>query len=87
MSEELFRPNFALDKNREAVSGRAWLGAMLEAAGTLAHVEAQAGLIPRRLSPLAATRGFSTLRNSDVEGRSGHLRPTTRQGAQTKYCF
>jgi len=29
MAEELFRPIFVPDRFREAVSGRAWLGAML----------------------------------------------------------
>jgi 3-carboxy-cis,cis-muconate cycloisomerase len=46
MAEELFRPIFVPDKFREAVSARAWLGAMLEAEGALAVVEARAGLIP-----------------------------------------
>jgi 3-carboxy-cis,cis-muconate cycloisomerase len=46
MTEELFRPIFVPDKFREAVSGRAWLQAMLEAEGALAAAEARAGLIP-----------------------------------------
>jgi 3-carboxy-cis,cis-muconate cycloisomerase len=46
MVEELFRPIFVPDKFREAVSGRAWLGAMLEAEGALAVAEARVGLIP-----------------------------------------
>jgi 3-carboxy-cis,cis-muconate cycloisomerase len=46
MTEELFRPIFVPDRFREAVSGRAWLGAMLEAEGALAIAEARAGLIP-----------------------------------------
>ena len=46
MSEDLFRPIFVPDRFREAVSGRAWLGAMLEAEGALAIAEARAGLIP-----------------------------------------
>jgi 3-carboxy-cis,cis-muconate cycloisomerase len=46
MAEELFRPLFVPDKFREAVSGRAWLGAMLEAEGALAVAQARAGLIP-----------------------------------------
>jgi 3-carboxy-cis,cis-muconate cycloisomerase len=46
MAEELFRPIFVPDKFREAVSGRAWLGAMLEAEAALAGAEARAGLIP-----------------------------------------
>jgi 3-carboxy-cis,cis-muconate cycloisomerase len=46
MAEELFRPIFVPDKFREAVSGRAWLQAMLEAEAALAVAEARAGLIP-----------------------------------------
>src|ERR687894_1265389 len=46
MTEDLFRPIFVPNKFREAVSGRAWLGAMLEAEGALAAAEARAGLIP-----------------------------------------
>src|ERR671917_1270064 len=46
MTEDLFRPIFVPDKFREAVSGRAWLGAMLEAEAALAVAEARAGLIP-----------------------------------------
>jgi hypothetical protein len=36
MSGELFRPIFVPDRFREAVSGRAWLEAMLEVEGALA---------------------------------------------------
>jgi 3-carboxy-cis,cis-muconate cycloisomerase len=46
MAEELFRAIFVPDRFGEAVSGRAWLGAMLEAEGALAVAEARAGLIP-----------------------------------------
>ena len=46
MSDELFRPIFVPDAFREAVSGRAWLAAMLEAEGALALAEARVGLIP-----------------------------------------
>jgi 3-carboxy-cis,cis-muconate cycloisomerase len=46
MVEELFRPIFVPDKFREAVSGKAWLQAMLEAEAALAVAEARAGLIP-----------------------------------------
>ena len=46
MSDDLFRPLFVPDTFREAVGGRAWLGAMLEAEGALAVAEARAGLIP-----------------------------------------
>ncbi|MDQ3862586.1 MAG: 3-carboxy-cis,cis-muconate cycloisomerase [Actinomycetota bacterium] len=48
MAEELFRPIFVPEKFREAVSGRAWLGAMLDAEGALAIAQARAGLIPRQ---------------------------------------
>jgi 3-carboxy-cis,cis-muconate cycloisomerase len=47
MSEDLFRPIFVPERFREAVSGRAWLRAMLEAEGALAVAEARAGLIPQ----------------------------------------
>jgi len=46
MSESLFTPIFVPDEIREAVSGRAWLQAMLDAEGALAVAEARAGLIP-----------------------------------------
>src|SRR5687767_11144557 len=46
MSELLFRPIFAPDAIREAVGGRAWLQAILDAEGALAVAEARAGLIP-----------------------------------------
>jgi 3-carboxy-cis,cis-muconate cycloisomerase len=46
MTDELFRPIFVPDRFREAVSGRAWLGAMLEAEGALAIAEARVGMIP-----------------------------------------
>src|ERR687885_756817 len=48
MAEELFRPIFVPEKFRKAVSGRAWLGAMLDAEGALAIAQARAGLIPRQ---------------------------------------
>jgi len=46
VTEELFRPIFVPDGFREAVSGRAWLQAMLDAEEALAVAEARAGLIP-----------------------------------------
>ena len=46
MAEKLFGPIFIPDRFREAVSGRAWLQAMLEAEGALAVAQARAGLIP-----------------------------------------
>jgi 3-carboxy-cis,cis-muconate cycloisomerase len=46
MVEELFRPIFVPDRFREAVSGRAWVQAMLEAESALAVAQARVGLIP-----------------------------------------
>ncbi|HEV2121639.1 MAG TPA: 3-carboxy-cis,cis-muconate cycloisomerase [Chloroflexota bacterium] len=46
MSDELFRPIFVPDRFREAVGGRAWLQAMLDAEAALAVAEARVGLIP-----------------------------------------
>jgi 3-carboxy-cis,cis-muconate cycloisomerase len=46
-SDELFEPLFVPDAVREAVSGRAWLAAMLDAEGALAAAEGRAGVIPQ----------------------------------------
>lgn len=46
MSESLFEPIFVPDAFREAVGGRAWLRAMLDAEETLAVAQARVGLIP-----------------------------------------
>ncbi len=56
MTEELFRPIFVPDELREAVSGRAWLQAMLDAERALAVAEARAGLIPREAAEAIASR-------------------------------
>jgi 3-carboxy-cis,cis-muconate cycloisomerase len=48
MAGELFRPIFVPEKFAEAVSGMAWLRAMLDAEGALAMAQARAGLIPRQ---------------------------------------
>jgi 3-carboxy-cis,cis-muconate cycloisomerase len=49
---ELFRPIFVPDEFREAVSGRTWLRAMLDAEGALAMAQARAGLIPRQAAEI-----------------------------------
>ncbi len=54
MTEHLFRAIFVPDELREAVSGRAWLQAMLDAEGALAVAEARAGLIPREAAEAIA---------------------------------
>ena len=46
MTGDLFGPIFVPDRFREAVSGKAWLQAMLDAEAALAVAEARAGLIP-----------------------------------------
>ena len=46
MSESLFGPLFVPDALREAVGGRAWVQAMLDAEAALAVAEARAGLMP-----------------------------------------
>ena len=46
MSESLFGPLFVPNALREAVGGRAWVQAMLDAEAALAVAEARAGLIP-----------------------------------------
>ena len=46
MSEDLFGPIFVPDRFREAVSGSAWLQAMLDTEGALALAQARVGLIP-----------------------------------------
>ncbi len=46
MPSDLFDPLFVPDPVREAVSGEAWLEAILEAEGALARAEARAGVIP-----------------------------------------
>jgi 3-carboxy-cis,cis-muconate cycloisomerase len=48
MAGELFRPVFVTDEFSEAVSGKAWLSAMLEVEGALALAQARAGLISRK---------------------------------------
>ena len=46
MDGGIFRPIFVPDEVREAVSGGAWLQAMLDAEAALATAEAQVGMIP-----------------------------------------
>jgi 3-carboxy-cis,cis-muconate cycloisomerase len=56
MSESLFGPIFVPDEIREAVGGRAWLQAMLDAEGALALAEARAGVIPAEAAEAIAER-------------------------------
>lgn len=56
MTGELFRPIFVPDEFREAVSGRAWLQAMLDAEGALAVAEARVGAIPLEAAEAIVSR-------------------------------
>jgi len=76
MTNELFRPIFVPDEFREAVSGRTWIGAMLEAEGALAVAEARAGLIPPDAAEVIAScckraRDAGQFDPEDL-GRRGH---------------
>jgi 3-carboxy-cis,cis-muconate cycloisomerase len=71
MAEELFRPIFVPDRFREAVSARAWLGAMLDAEGALATAEARAGLIPPDAAEAIASCCKAGLFDPEELGRKG----------------
>ena len=71
MAEEFFRPIFVPDKFREGVSGRAWLGAMLEAEAALALAQARAGLIPRDAAEVIASCCEAGLFDPEELGRKG----------------
>jgi len=71
MSEDLFEPIFVPDEIREALGGRAWLQAMLDAEASLAVAQARAGLIPAEAAQ--AISGCCTADRFDPEeiGREG----------------
>ena len=71
MSEALFGPIFVPDEFREAVGGRAWLGAMLDAERALALAEARVGLIPEEAADAIASRCDPSLFDPEEIGRSG----------------
>jgi 3-carboxy-cis,cis-muconate cycloisomerase len=54
LSEDLFAPIFVPEALREAVSGRAWVRAMLDAEAALAKAGAGAGLIPQEAAEAIA---------------------------------
>ena len=72
MAEELFGPIFVPDRFREAVSGSAWLQAMLDAEARLAAAPGAGGLIPRRAAEAVAScceaAAASIRRSSDARG-------------------
>ena len=71
MSEDLFRPIFVPDSFREALGGRAWLQAMLDAEGALALAQARAGLIPGEAAKSIVSRCDAALFDPEEIGRQG----------------
>jgi 3-carboxy-cis,cis-muconate cycloisomerase len=71
MAGELFRPIFVPDRFREAVGGRAWLQAMLDAEGALAVAQARAGLIPEEVAKTIVSRCDAALFDPDEIGHKG----------------
>jgi len=71
MSDDLFRPIFVPDEIREAVGGRAWLQAMLDAEGALAVAEARAGLIPADAAEAISKCCDADLFDPEEIGREG----------------
>jgi 3-carboxy-cis,cis-muconate cycloisomerase len=71
MSGELFRPIFVPDRFREAVSGRAWLQAMLDAEAALAVAQARADLIPPEAAEIIASRCDASLFDPEEIGARG----------------
>ncbi|MFL6033209.1 MAG: 3-carboxy-cis,cis-muconate cycloisomerase [Rubrobacteraceae bacterium] len=71
MSEDLFGPIFVPDRFREAVSGSAWLQAMLDTEGALAVAQARAGLIPDEAAKTIVSHCDSALFDPDEIGHQG----------------
>ena len=71
MSEDLFGPIFVPDRFREAVSGSAWLQAMLDTEGALAVAQALEGLIPDEAAKTIVSRCDSALFDPDEIGHQG----------------
>ena len=71
MDGEIFRPIFVPDEFREAVSGKAWLQAMLDAEGALATAEAQVGLIPHEAAAAIVSCCEASRFDPEELGRDG----------------
>ncbi len=71
MAGELFRPIFVPDEIREALGGRAWLQAMLDAEAALAAAEARAGVIPQEAAATIASCCDATRFDPEELGRKG----------------
>src|SRR5919112_521606 len=85
MNGEIFRPLFFPDEFREAVSGRSWLQAMLDAEGALAVAEARVGLIPHEAAAAIASCCEAIRFKPKIPGRGGRPRgqpgPPPRKGS------
>jgi 3-carboxy-cis,cis-muconate cycloisomerase len=71
MDGGIFRPVFVPDEFREAVSGRAWLQAMLDSEAALATAEAQVGLIPHEAAAAIVSCCEATRFEPEELGRDG----------------
>ena len=71
MDGGIFGPIFVPDYFREALSGRAWLQAMLDAEGALAVAEARVGLIPQEAAETIASCCEATRFDPEELGREG----------------
>lgn len=71
MTNDLFGPIFVPDVLREAVGGRAWLQAMLDAEAALARAEARAGLIPEAAAETIASCCDADRFDPEEIGRGG----------------
>jgi 3-carboxy-cis,cis-muconate cycloisomerase len=71
MEEGIFRPIFVPEEFREAVSGRAWLQAMLDAEAALAKAEARVGLIPHEATAAIVSCCKATRFDAARLGRDG----------------
>ena len=73
MAGELFRPIFVPERFAEAVSGRAWLRAMLEAEGALAVAQARTGLIPHQAAEIIVSCCDAERFDPEEIGRKGRV--------------
>jgi 3-carboxy-cis,cis-muconate cycloisomerase len=71
MEGTIFRPIFVPDEFREAVSGRAWLQAMLDAEAALATAEAQVGIITHEAAAAIVSCCEATRFDPEELGRDG----------------
>jgi 3-carboxy-cis,cis-muconate cycloisomerase len=71
MDGGIFGPIFVSDDFREALSGRSWLQAMLDAEGALAVAEARVGLIPQEAAETIASCCEATRFDPEELGREG----------------